>query len=129
MDTGSSRFKGSPALIEYLIDRITTKPDGDKLPTTFSDSSLVQEFPPVTLVFNGRRYTLQPEDYVWKIENSGLFSLQFHPLELEDENTILVGSVLLDHLYSVFRYTADPAVPYGYKGKTVYLYDKPQKTR
>ena len=125
LDTGSSRFKGSPALIECLIDRITTKPNGEKLPTTFSDPSLVQEFPSLTLEINGHRYTLQPEDYVWEIENSGLFSLQFHPLELGDENTILVGSVFLDHVYSVFQYEADSVVPYGYKGTQVYLYDKP----
>lgn len=125
LDTGSSRFKGSPVLIEYLIDRITTRPDGKKLPATFSDPSLVQEFPCLTLEINGHKYTLHPEDYIWKVEDSGLFSLQFHPLELGDENTILVGSVFLDHVYSVFRYMADPTVPYGYKGKRVYLYDKP----
>jgi saccharopepsin len=125
LDTGSSRFKGSPVLIEHLIDRITTKPDGEKLPTTFSDPSLVQEFPCLTLEINGHRYTLQPEDYIWKIENSGLFSLQFHPLDLGDENTILVGSVFLDHVYSVFQYVAAPMAPYGYRGIRIYLYDKP----
>ena len=125
LDTGSSRFKGSPALIEYLIDQITTKPDGEKLPTTFSDPSLVQEFPYLTLEINGHRYTLQPEDYIWKVENSGLFSLQFHPLDLGNENTILVGSVFLDHVYPVFQYVADPMAPYGHKGSRVYLYDRP----
>jgi len=125
LDTGSSRFKGSPVLIEYLIDRITTKPDGEKLPTTFSAPSLVQEFPCLTLEINGHRYTLQPEDYIWQIENSGLFSLQFHPLDVGDENTILVGSVFLDHVYSVFQYEAAPTAPYGYKGSRVYIYDKP----
>jgi len=125
LDTGSSRFKGSPILIEYLIDQITTEPDGGKLPTTFSDPSLVQEFPCLTLEINGHRYTLQPEDYIWQIENSGLFSLQFHPLDVGDENTILVGSVFLDHVYSVFQYEAAPTAPYGYKGSRVYIYDKP----
>lgn len=125
LDTGSSRFKGSPALIEYLIDRITTKPDGEKLPTTFSDPSLVKEFPSLTLKINGHGYTLQPQDYIWQIENSGLFSLQFHPLDLGDDNTILVGSVFLDHVYSVFQYATAPMAPYGYKGSQVYLYDRP----
>ena len=125
LDTGSSRFKGSPALIEYLIDRITTKPDGEKLPTTFSDPSLVQEFPYLTLEINSHRYTLQPEDYIWKVENSGLFSLQFHPLDLGDKHTILVGSVFLDHVYSVFQYAAAPMASYGYKGSRAYLYDRP----
>jgi hypothetical protein len=126
LDTGSSRFKGSPILIEYLIDQITTKPDGGKLPTTFSDPSLVQEFPFLTLEIKGHRYTLRPEDYIWKIENSDLFSLQFHPLDVGDENTILVGSVFLDHVYSVFQYDAASTVPYGYKGSRVYLYEKPK---
>ena len=124
LDTGSSRFKGSPVLIEYLIDRITTKPDGAKLPATFSDASLLPEFPFLTLDINGCRYTLRPEDYIWKIENTGLFSLQFHPLDVGDENTILVGSVFLDHVYSVFQYEAAPAAPYGYKGARVYLYEQ-----
>jgi len=125
LDTGSSRFKGSPVLIEYLIDRITTKPTGEKLPSTFSDPSLVQEFPFLTLEINGHGYTLQPEDYIWQIENTGLFSLQFHPLDVGDENTILVGSVFLDHVYSVFQYEAVPTAPHGYKGSRVYLYEKP----
>ena len=60
-----------------------------------------------------------------QIENSGLFSLQFHPLDVGDENTILVGSVFLDHVYSVFQYEAAPTAPYGYKGSRVYIYDKP----
>ena len=123
LDTGSSRFKGSPVLIEYLIDRITTKPDGQRLPTTFSDSALLQEFPALTLEINGHSYILQPEDYIWKIEKTGLFSLQFHPLELGDENTILVGSVFLDHVYSVFEYKTDPEVSYGLKGAKVTLYN------
>lgn len=125
LDTGSSRFKGSPVLIEYLIDRITTKPDGEKLPSTFSDPSLIQEFPCLRLEINGHGYTLQPEDYIWQIGSSGLFSLQFHPLDVGDENTILVGSVFLDHVYSVFQYEAVPTAPYGYKGSRVYLYEKP----
>ena len=123
LDTGSSRFKGSPILIEYLIEQITTKPDGEKLPSKFSDPSLIQEFPFLTLEIKGHRYTLRPEDYIWKIENSGLFSLQFHPLDVGDENTILVGSVFLDHVYSVFQYEAASAVPYNYKGSRVYLYE------
>ncbi len=125
LDTGSSRFKGSPVLIEYLIDQITTKPDGEKLPATFSAPSLLKEFPCLTLEINGHRYVLQPEDYIWQIENSDLFSLQLHPLELGDENTILVGSVFLDQVYSVFQYVADPMAPYGYKGNKLYLYNKP----
>ena len=125
LDTGSSRFKGSPVLIEYLIDRITTKPDGENLPATFSDPSLLQEFPDLTLEINGHGYMLRPEDYIWQIESTGLFSLQFHPLDVGDENTILVGSVFLDHVYSVFQYEAAPTAPYGYKGRRVYLYDKP----
>jgi len=125
LDTGSSRFKGSPVLIEYLIDRITTKPDGEKLPSTFSDPSLIQEFPCLRLEINGHGYTLQPEDYIWQIGSSGLFSLQFHPLDVGDENTILVGSVFLDHVYSVFQYEAVPTAPHGFKGSRVYLYEKP----
>ena len=123
LDTGSSRFKGSAVLIEYLIDQITTKPDGHKLPATFSDPSLLQEFPDLTLEINGHKYILHPKDYIWKIENTGLFSLQFHPLDLGDDNSILVGSVFLDHVYSVFEYFADPVVPYGYKGAKVTLYN------
>ncbi len=122
-DTGSSRFKGSPEIIEYLIDKITAKSDGQRLPTTFSDPALLKEFPVLTLKINGRDYVLRPEDYIWKIEKTGLFSLQFHPLELGDDNTILVGSVFLDHVYSVFEYENDPTAPYGLKGSKVILYN------
>ena len=34
LDTGSSRFKGSPKIINRLIEQITTRADGSKLPTT-----------------------------------------------------------------------------------------------
>ena len=122
-DTGSSRFKGSPVLIEYLIEEITTKPDGQRLPTTFSDPALLEEFPVLTFEINGQDYVLRPEDYIWKIEKTGLFSLQFHPLELGNDNTILVGSVFLDHVYSVFEYENDPEVSYGLKGAKVILYN------
>lgn len=122
-DTGSSRFKGSPEIIEYLIAKITTKPDGQRLPTTFSDPALLEEFPVLTFQINGHDYVLRPKDYIWKIEKTGLFSLQFHPLKLGNENTILVGSVFLDHVYSVFEYENDPGVPYGFKGSRVVLYD------
>jgi hypothetical protein len=123
LDTGSSRFKGSPTLIEYLIDQITKKPDGQRLPTTFSEPALLEEFPVLTFEINGQDYVLQPEDYIWKIEKIGLYSLQFHPLELGDDNTILVGSVFLDHVYSVFEYENDREVSYGIKGSKVILYN------
>ncbi len=121
-DTGSSRFKGSREIIEYLIDKITTKPDGQRLPTTFSDPALLGEFPVLTFQINGHDYALRPQDYIWKIEKTGLFSLQFHPLDLGNDNTILVGSVFLDHVYSVFEYENDPGVAYGLKGSKVTLY-------
>lgn len=124
LDTGSSRFKGSPAIIEYLIDRISTKPDGGKLPTTFSDPALVMEFPDLTLTLNNRDYLLRPEDYIWQVGDSDLFSLQFHPLDLGDAETILVGSVFLDQVYSVFSYTPDPTTPYGLRGDCVEFYDR-----
>lgn len=122
-DTGSSRFKGSREIIESLIDKITTKPDGQRLPASFSDPALLEEFPVLTLKINGQDYVLKPEDYIWKIEKTGFFSLQFHPLDLGNDNTILVGSVFLDHVYSVFKYENDPDVPYGFKGSKVILYE------
>ena len=123
-DTGSSRFKGSREIIESLIEKITTKPDGQRLPSTFSDPALLEEFPVLTFQINGHDYVLRPEDYIWKIEKTGLFSLQFHPLDLGNDNTILVGSVFLDHVYSVFEYENDPEVSYGIKGSSVTLYKK-----
>jgi len=124
LDTGSSRFKGSPRIINQLIEQITTKADGSKLPTTFSNPSLIAEFPTLTLDMNGYRYALAPEDYIWKIADRGTYSLQFHPLDIGVDDTILVGSVLLDHLYSAFEYTVDPAVPFNLRGDRVSLYNR-----
>ena len=59
---------------------------------------------------------------IWQIDHSDRFSLQFHPLDLDDPNTILVGSVLLDQIYSVFEYADDPTAPYGLTGAGVTLY-------
>lgn len=124
LDTGSSRFKGSPKIINRLIEQITTRADGGRLPATFSDSSLIAEFPTLTLDMNGHRYALAPEDYIWKTADTGTYSLQFHPLDIGEDDTILVGSVLLDHLYSAFEYTADSAVPFRLRGNRVLLCDR-----
>ena len=124
LDTGSSRFKGSPEIINNLISEITEKSDGKHLPTTFTNAELLNEFPKVTLSINGHQYTLTPQDYIWKIADSPHYSLQFQPLDIGDDNTILVGSVFLDHLYSAFVYTADNSSNYRLKGKYIHLYKR-----
>ena len=124
LDTGSSRFKGSPVLIRRLAERIRRQKDGSKLPAFFSDPAILRQYPRLTLIINGRRYTLKPRDYIKKIAGRG-YSLQFHPLDVGDADTILVGSLLLEHVYTLFEYQQAKGTPYGLRGHKVFLYARP----
>lgn len=103
LDTGSSRFKGDPKYISKIVDVIT---DGGRLPTILADPPSHKDYKNISLVLNGKKYVLKPEDYFLKIKNEDTnrdeYHLAFHPME-GLENYLLVGSVFLDTVKSSFN--------------------------
>jgi len=103
LDTGSSRFKGDPELIDELRSAIT---DNGRLPdTVHGENPNLDAYPTLELEIGGEPYTLEPSEYFLEV-SPGERKLGFH--EMEGLNGILlVGSLLLDHHYSVFYFETD----------------------
>jgi hypothetical protein len=100
LDTGSSRFKGGCAVIGRMIDAIT---DEGRRPTTLSDPSALANYPDLELTLGGQLYTLTPRDYFLPV-SSGEWELAVHYLEGLPDELLVVGSVFLDTVYSIFYY-------------------------
>jgi len=91
LDSGSARFKGDPPILNAILALVKA-----------SDytASLELEFPGGTLV-------VPSEVYMKLIEagpDKGQILPQFEPMEGLDDQ-LLVGSVLMDQLYTIFQYT------------------------
>ncbi|MCP5104142.1 MAG: hypothetical protein GY950_12220 [bacterium] len=98
LDTGSSRFKGDRRYIEKIKCAITNDweldgvikggdPDFDPYPNLYLD-------------IHGETYTLKPSQYFMEV-SPGVWELAFHPMD-GLEGILLVGSVFLDAVYSIF---------------------------
>jgi hypothetical protein len=112
LDTGSSRFKGDPAIVDEIVSLIT---DSGARPTTVMDPSDLDTYPDFTIVLideggDRNEYTLTAHQYFQAFPEG--WHLAFHGLEpTKDSSTdrlLLAGSVFLDHHYAVFDYTTDP---------------------
>lgn len=100
LDTGSSRFKGDANYIDALIKAATL--DGT-LPTTQPATNPdFTQYPDLNLNINGVNYVLAAKQYFIPNQNNQ-FELAFHVMEGLD-GLLLVGSVFLDTVYSVFYY-------------------------
>ena len=118
-DSGSSRFKGDVPLLTTLSQLLG--PGQDTLVIEVGDTAAFGG--PVQLV-------VPPDIYMRTIEagqNAGQTSAQFHPLP-GVPGLMIVGSVLMDYLYTVYLYepVQDPATgryvckPYG-----TWVFNKP----
>jgi hypothetical protein len=112
LDTGSSRFKGDPTIVDGIVDLIT---DNGARPQTVKDPSALDGYPDLTIVLVDRdggqnEYTLSAHDYFQEFPEA--WHLAFHGLQpTENSSTagmLLAGSVFLDHYYTVFDYETDP---------------------
>lgn len=100
LDTGSSCFKGGHAIIKRMIDAIT---DRGKRPDQVSDPAALVDYPDLKLVLGGRLYTLKPADYFLPITPS-TWKMGVQYLEGLPDELLVVWSVFLDSMYSIFHY-------------------------
>jgi hypothetical protein len=112
LDTGSSRFKGDPAIVDGIVDLIT---DSGARPQTVQDPAALDSYPDLTIVLideygNQSEFTLSAREYFQAFPE--IWKLAFHGLQpTENSSTaglLLAGSVFLDHYYAVFDYTTEP---------------------
>ncbi len=112
LDTGSSRFKGDPAIVHDLVSLIT---DNGARPQTVKDPADLDGYPDLTIVLEnndgGRNeYTLSAHEYFQEFPDG--WRLAFHELQPTKSSStarlLLAGSVFLDHYYTVYDYTTDP---------------------
>lgn len=91
LDTGSSRFKGDPDnIVDPILSLIAASGYTNSVELTFANGTM----------------TVPPDVYMQTIEagpDQGQTLPQFEPMAGLD-NQLLVGSVLMDHLYTVFEY-------------------------
>jgi hypothetical protein len=102
LDSGSSWFKGNARIIGKLVKAIT---DDGRLPTQVRDPAALAQYPDVALSLNGVSYCFTPQQYFLRIPPGGdRWVLGFHVLEGMPENLLLVGSLFMERVYSVFFY-------------------------
>jgi hypothetical protein len=112
LDTGSSRFKGDPAIIDDIVELVT---DNGARSQTVTDLADLDAYPDLTIVLvdedgGWNEYTLTAHEYFQEFPEG--WRLAFHGLQpTENSSTariLLAGSVFLDHYYAVFDYGPDP---------------------
>jgi len=111
-DSGSSRFKGDSEIITAIMDGIN-KFRHEAINN--SETSQKNEYPDIKIYLVNERnehipYTLTPDHYFQEFPEGS--KPAFHPLVSTDKssvkNLLLVGSVFMDHFYTIFDYSTDP---------------------
>lgn len=117
-DTGSSRFKGDPVIIDQIKCAITNRQHcgRERIRIKQEDyENTIDLFPTITVRLGGEDYPLNPRQYFVQFveydqNDSGYVFWELGLNEMDGmPGTIIVGSVFLDHYYSIYRY--DPANP------------------
>ncbi len=108
LDTGSSRFKGDEGYIQKIKCAVTR--NGELPGVIKTDRPDFDEYPDLTFSINGQNYVLQPSQYFMEVA-PGVWELAFHPMD-GLEGVLLVGSLFLETVYSIFYYnTGDSREP------------------
>ena len=103
LDTGSSRFKGDPLIIDPIVRAITR--DGN-LPTyVAAEDPDFSAYPDLVLTLRGVPIRVTPEQYFEKIA-SDFYKLGFHDMKGLD-GILLAGSTFLEHHAPVFFFDDD----------------------
>lgn len=98
LDTGSSRFKGDPEIINQLIHAVTR---GGHLPTYLAQKDPnFAIYPTLKLIFHGESFLVKPQHYFEKLSED-YYKLAFHPMKgLKD--MLLAGSTFLESYSPIF---------------------------
>lgn len=100
LDTGSSIFKANQQMIDALLNAVTLH---GQLPISISDPNLMANYPTITLNLCNNYYNLTPQQYFIQLSpNSWTIGIQ--TLDGMPEGMLLVGSVFLETVYSIFDY-------------------------
>ena len=117
-DTGSSRFKGDPIIIDKIKCVITGGQQCGRERVRIKQEDFertVDLFPAITVRLGGEDFSLNPRQYFVRFveydqDNTGHVFWELALNELDGmPGTVIVGSVFLDHYYSIYQY--DPANP------------------
>ena len=100
LDTGSSCFKGSESTIDALRAAITGQ---GQRPDVLQDAKQLADFPDLFLRLGGQVYKMAPKDYFLQLEPT-VWVLGFQTLKGLPDRFLLVGSMFLEQVYSLFDY-------------------------
>lgn len=121
-DSGSSQFKGDTGVMVYAIEEVLKQREKN------------QKYPPMSLKMGTKVATgetallvLGPEQYVTEIEagkGTGDYTINIQPLD-GLKGLVLAGSILLDNVYTVYRYTVSGSLgTYAVCPADVWMYNK-----
>lgn len=100
LDSGSSFFKGPKDLIDTLVNAVT---DNGRLPSYVSSVDALRDYPVIALSLGQQTYELHPQQYFLKL-NEQYWELGIQVLDGMPEGMLLVGSMFLETVYSIFDY-------------------------
>ena len=103
LDTGSSRFKGDPKIIEPIIRAITR--DGHLPAYVAAEDPDFSAYPDLVLKLQGISIRVTPDQYFEKLAKN-YYKLGFHDMEGLD-GMLLAGSTFLEHHAPVFFFDDD----------------------
>lgn len=121
-DTGSSQFKGDPAIMIKAINEVHTQ------------HAQIGHYPNLELTLGKKhggeipaKFVLTQDQYVTLIEagaGQGEHTININPLNGLD-NLVLVGSILMDNIYTVYRFIVSGTYPnYSLAPGQVEMYNK-----
>jgi hypothetical protein len=111
LDTGSSRFKGDPKIIEAIIRAVTL---GGLLPTYVgSRNPSFEAYPELVLTLPSGEIRVQPHEYFEKLADD-YYKLAFHDMD-HLPNMLLVGSTFLEHHAPLFFFAESQGTYVGKK--------------
>eukprot|EP01105_Mastigella_eilhardi_P002680 TRINITY_DN1341_c0_g1_i8.p1 TRINITY_DN1341_c0_g1~~TRINITY_DN1341_c0_g1_i8.p1 ORF type:complete len:386 (-),score=96.41 TRINITY_DN1341_c0_g1_i8:77-1234(-) len=101
-DTGTSLIAGPSALIEEIHRRIGAK---ELRSVHVVDCDQMDKLPPITFVVSGHKLTLQPNDYILRLEkgDKAICISGFMALDI-GEPMLILGDVFLGRFYSQYDY-------------------------
>ena len=100
IDTGSSRFKGDPIIIQGIIDTIT---DNGRLEIEIESANPdFKDYPTINLQVGESNFTLMPKHYFEKTDDD-FYELAFHPMD-NMEGILVAGTQFLEPYNPIFYF-------------------------